>query len=456
MDERAQQLLARELFADLEPDHPVQVLLRRAQAVDAGDAGDDDDVAPRQQRPGGAVPEPLDLLVDRGVLLDVGVGLRDVGLGLVVVVVRDEVLHRVVWQQLAQLVGELRRQRLVGQHDQHGPLQPLGHPRRGGGLAGAGGTHEHDVLDAGLHATLDLGDRSRLVAGRLVVRDHLKRRHLRARMSQRNGGQTRHDLEITWRLQTERPAPSWPGAFWSRAYFSRIATTPWPPAAQMEISARPEPRLVQQLRGVGHDAGAGGGERVGGGKGRALDVQLRPIDGAERRVEAELLLAERRVFPGGQRREHLAGEGLVDLVEVEVLQRQAIALQHARHGVGRCHQQAFGAADVVDGGDFVVDEVRLHLPAALLCFVLGRQQHGRRAIGQRRRVAGRHRGLVAEALAEDRLELGQRLDGGVGAQVSVLLDAAERGHQVVLPTVVPRLRPGSGATWRRARPGPRG
>ena len=49
LDERAQQLLAGDLVADLEPDHSVQVLLRRAQAVDAGDARDDDDVAPRQQ-----------------------------------------------------------------------------------------------------------------------------------------------------------------------------------------------------------------------------------------------------------------------------------------------------------------------------------------------------------------------------------------------------------------------
>ena len=71
------------------------------------------DVAPGQQRVGRRVPQPLDLLVDRGVLLDVGVGLRDVRLGLVVVVVGDEVLDGVVRQQLAELVGELRRERLV-------------------------------------------------------------------------------------------------------------------------------------------------------------------------------------------------------------------------------------------------------------------------------------------------------------------------------------------------------
>ena len=66
----------------------------------------------------GRVAQPLDVLVDRGVLLDVGVGLRDVRLGLVVVVVGDEVLHGVVRQHLAQLVGQLRGQRLVRGHHQ--------------------------------------------------------------------------------------------------------------------------------------------------------------------------------------------------------------------------------------------------------------------------------------------------------------------------------------------------
>ena len=47
------------------------------------------------------------------VLLDVEVGLRDVRLGLVVVVVGDEVLDRVVREELPELVAELRGERLV-------------------------------------------------------------------------------------------------------------------------------------------------------------------------------------------------------------------------------------------------------------------------------------------------------------------------------------------------------
>ena len=124
-------------------DRPVEVFLRGAQAVDRGDGRDHDHVAPGEQGHRRRVPQPLDLLVDRGVLLDVGVGLRDVRLGLVVVVVADEVFDRVVRQQLAELLGQLGAERLVGRHDQRRPLQPLDQPRGGGALAGAGRAEQH-------------------------------------------------------------------------------------------------------------------------------------------------------------------------------------------------------------------------------------------------------------------------------------------------------------------------
>jgi hypothetical protein len=92
------------------------------------------------------VPQPFDLVVDRRVLLDIGVGLRDVRLGLVVVVVRDEVLDGVVRKELTELGGELGRERLVGCHDKGRPLQLLDQPCGGRALSRAGGTEQHDVL----------------------------------------------------------------------------------------------------------------------------------------------------------------------------------------------------------------------------------------------------------------------------------------------------------------------
>ena len=152
----------------------VQIGLRGAQAVDARHRGDHHHVAARQQRRRRRVPQPLDVVVDRAVLLDVGVGLGDVRLGLVVVVVRDEVLDRVVRQHLPQLVGQLGGQRLVRRHHQGGPLQPLDQPRGGGRLPGAGGAEQHHVALPRLNPPLQLLDGGRLVAGRLMRADHLE------------------------------------------------------------------------------------------------------------------------------------------------------------------------------------------------------------------------------------------------------------------------------------------
>ena len=165
---------------------------------------DHDHVAPGEQRVGRRVAQPLDLLVDRGVLLDVGVGLGDVGLGLVVVVVGDEVLDRVVREQLAQLVGELGRQGLVGLHHQERPLHLLGHPGHGRGLAGAGRAEQDDVLLAALDALGDLRDRGRLVARRLVVGLHLERRHAALQI-----GDGTHVSSLRWTTDSAR-ALDWP------------------------------------------------------------------------------------------------------------------------------------------------------------------------------------------------------------------------------------------------------
>src|SRR6202011_1509535 len=112
-DQPAQQRVPLDGVTQLDLEHPVHVFLRRAQAVNAGNGGNDDGVPPGEQGISGRVPEPLHLGVYRGVFLDVGVGLRDVRFRLVIVVVGDEILDRVVGQHLAQLVGELGGERFI-------------------------------------------------------------------------------------------------------------------------------------------------------------------------------------------------------------------------------------------------------------------------------------------------------------------------------------------------------
>ena len=173
--ELADEPVAVDPLPDLQRHHRAEVLLGRAEAVDARDARHDDDVASTQERVRRGVPQSFDLGVDRRVLLDEGVGLRHVGLGLVVVVVRDEVLDRVVRHELAELGGELRGEGLVVREHERGSLHLLDEPRRGRRLAGAGGAEEHDVGLAGVDPAGQLRDRGGLVAARPVLAHDLER-----------------------------------------------------------------------------------------------------------------------------------------------------------------------------------------------------------------------------------------------------------------------------------------
>ena len=180
VDELAQQLVAVDLAA-LEQDLAVVVVgLRRAEAEDRRHRRDDHHVAAGEQRGRGGVAQPVDLLVDRRVLLDVEVLARDVRLGLVVVVVRDEVLDRVRREVRPELVAELRRERLVVGEHERGPLQPLDRRRHRHRLAGAGGTQQRHPARARFDALDEAVDGLRLVGGRRVDGVELEGRHGRS------------------------------------------------------------------------------------------------------------------------------------------------------------------------------------------------------------------------------------------------------------------------------------
>ena len=170
-DQVGQQLALRQRLAGLHGEGHGRVGLDRADAVDARHGGDDDDVVALQQRAGGGVAHAVDLLVDRRFLLDVGVGARHVGFGLVVVVVGDEILDRVVGEEALELAVELGGQRLVGGQHQGRALGGLDHLGHGEGLAGAGDAEQHLVALVLADAGHQLGDGGGLVALRLQVRD---------------------------------------------------------------------------------------------------------------------------------------------------------------------------------------------------------------------------------------------------------------------------------------------
>ena len=164
-----EQLALVELAALLQREGHGGIGFHRADAVDAGHRGDDDDVVALEQRTSRRMAHAVDLLVDGGFLLDIGVGARDVGFRLVVVVIGDEILDRVVGEERLELAVELRGQRLVGREDERGALRRLDHLGHGEGLARAGDAEQHLRAVVALDALDQVLDRLRLVALRLEV-----------------------------------------------------------------------------------------------------------------------------------------------------------------------------------------------------------------------------------------------------------------------------------------------
>ena len=118
---------------------------------------------------------PVDLLVDRRGLLDIGVGARDVGFGLIIVVVGNEILDRIVRKEALHLAIELGGQDLVGGEDQGRFLHLLNDVRHGEGLAGAGNAEQHLISSIVVDASDQFADRLRLVACRLEIGGELER-----------------------------------------------------------------------------------------------------------------------------------------------------------------------------------------------------------------------------------------------------------------------------------------
>ena len=165
------------LLPHLHRHHELAVLDRVAQAVDRADGCDDHDVFPLQQARSRPQAQGLDVLVDGRVLLDVGVRRGDVCLRLVVVVVRDEVFHRVSREERLELAVELSRQCLVVREDQSGARVARDHARHGDRLAGAGDPEEGLIAGTALETARQLLDRRRLISRRLEGHFQLEYTH---------------------------------------------------------------------------------------------------------------------------------------------------------------------------------------------------------------------------------------------------------------------------------------
>ncbi len=98
---------------DLQGEGHGVIVLGGTKTVDAGNRGHDDHVPALKEAGGGGMAQAIDLLVYLRVLFDVGVGFGDIGLGLVVVVVGNEIVHGVIREKLAEFPVKLGGEGLV-------------------------------------------------------------------------------------------------------------------------------------------------------------------------------------------------------------------------------------------------------------------------------------------------------------------------------------------------------
>ncbi len=120
------------------------------------------------------VAHAVDLLVDVGFFFDERVGARDVGLRLVIVVIRHEIFDRVLREEILELAVKLKRERLVRRQYKRGALYAfdhLGHRER---LARAGDAEQDLILFLRIGAGDEIANGRRLIARRLIIAGELE------------------------------------------------------------------------------------------------------------------------------------------------------------------------------------------------------------------------------------------------------------------------------------------
>src|SRR5690606_16666394 len=176
-----------------------------------------------------------------------------------------------------------------------------------------------------------------------------------------------------------------------------------PPADAHRLEPVAAAAALELVEQGGHDAHTGGAHRVPEGDARAVDVEL-------------VLVVP---VPALQHRQHLAGEGLVQLDEVHVPERQAGALEELLHGGDRpdAHDPRLAARRRPS------HQVAHRLQAQRLGALLAHHQARGGRVVLLRGVAGRD-----DAVLHDGPELRQCLDGGVGTHALVARD----DHRIAL------------------------
>ena len=158
-------------------DHHVLEFLWRTQSVNTGYGGDDDNVLALRHGSSGREPELVDLVIDGRVLGNVGVRGWHICFRLVIIVIGDEILHRILREKLLKFPIKLRRQRLIVRQDQSRLIQLSNNIRHGKRLTRPRHPQQSLELISLLKSLHQFRNRLRLIPSWLVFRMQFKMIH---------------------------------------------------------------------------------------------------------------------------------------------------------------------------------------------------------------------------------------------------------------------------------------
>ena len=111
---------------------------RGVQSVNTGNGGDNHAIWTGNKRSHGRKTLLFNPFVDAQFFVNVQIPLGEVSLGLVIVVMRHKIFHRVLWEIPDHFLVQLASERLVMAHDEGGDVELLDDVRHGKGLAAPG------------------------------------------------------------------------------------------------------------------------------------------------------------------------------------------------------------------------------------------------------------------------------------------------------------------------------
>ena len=138
--ELAQNIIDGPLLSHTKGNDHAFIINRVAQAVKAADRGNHDHIPTLKQRRGGTMAQTVDLLIHRGIFLNIGISVGDIGFRLVVIIIGNKIFNRVIGEEFTELRAKLRCKGLVMSQHQCGAVGFGDDVRHGKGLATAGNT----------------------------------------------------------------------------------------------------------------------------------------------------------------------------------------------------------------------------------------------------------------------------------------------------------------------------